>query len=267
LYRASHSSGSTQSHPWSSLKMAHMPRLVFCPMCRAALAGVPQDVAGTGRHDCPICLGENVAAPYRLDCGHVLCAACLIHLTSRMVLALQEQVVNQYMLIAERDIFELPGPRIALSNSDSMASYNDGRVHGRCKWNTVYGRDRMTAGVQQWRVWVRSARNEGASVCQMIIGVSSDSDLYETHFTASRNKGFGYIQMTGKKSCGPSGPHDSYADSYTDGDVVSVMLNLDSLELSFQKNGAACGVSHNVPGGTYRLAISMLCPGQVVMLL
>jgi len=151
-------------------------------------------------------------------------------------------------------------PGIILTESDTLVSC----VDWFDSWKTVYGKVAVTTGQHQWNVEVVCAQRLYNYPWQMIIGVGMEPMEPFKCAESLWSTGFGYI-LSGKKTT-RNGQPEKYASAYNDGDVVSVVLDMTKLCLSFKKNGKDLGVSHSIPRGSYHLAVSMWGHNETVKL-
>ena len=157
---------------------------------------------------------------------------------------------------------DLKGSLIALSNSNKQAT-STRSSHG---WNSVYGTKSYAAnegGIYEWKIKVLTLDNGGGNSWELILGVAHSYDEVETDFTGMPQNpvGYGYIQENGRKTKGSSSEAVTNLDAYTEGDTITIRLDLKEAKISFAKNeGDLVVTENNIPkdeGKFYRLAASI----------
>jgi hypothetical protein len=148
------------------------------------------------------------------------------------------------------------GPKIVLTNGGATAtSSNLGH-----SWNTVYSADSVSSGYYAWDVTIDALADHSGNYWELVIGVAADTKA-TSNWLSRYETGYGYIQQIGDKTVPRRrGDHASYAPTYTQGDKITVELNVSSLTLSFKKNGVSSGMAYrrrDMVAGTYRLAVSI----------
>ena len=95
----------------------------------------------------------------------------------------------------------------------------------------------------------------------LMIGISSSIQTDQQFIKGSKGVRYGYCGWNGNKLDSDHEWSDSYGDSYTKGDTLTVQLDLINGKITFYKNGKSQGVAYeNIQQDVnteYRLAISM----------
>eukprot|EP00931_Biecheleriopsis_adriatica_P122236 TRINITY_DN97235_c0_g1_i1.p1 TRINITY_DN97235_c0_g1~~TRINITY_DN97235_c0_g1_i1.p1 ORF type:complete len:525 (+),score=120.89 TRINITY_DN97235_c0_g1_i1:79-1653(+) len=147
---------------------------------------------------------------------------------------------------------------LSITDSNSLATC-DGS-HG--VWRTVFGNRDVAQGKYQWQLRVERSPLVRWSV---VVGVAY-ADLRKQSSATHVFEGFGYDVSTVEKKSSFHPQRCSNSVHAAEGDVVAVVLDMVKRQLSFKKNSQDMGVSHDVPPGTYCLAINMLAGGAVRLL-
>lgn len=115
------------------------------------------------------------------------------------------------------------GAGVTLSSGNLTAS-------GITNSNSVRASIGKTTGKWYWEIKLNTAQNA-------MIGVANSSaTLNASHFATANSR---YYYYDGKKYAGAT----AYGASYVTGDIISVLLNLDSGSVEFWKNGVSQGVA------------------------
>ena len=77
--------------------------------------------------------------------------------------------------------------------------------------------------------------NDGGTDNEFLVGIVSTQATGTNEEVGNDATGYGYYGNDGNSRTGNSS--SSYGDTYTEGDIVSIALNLDDNELKFYKNG------------------------------
>lgn len=145
-------------------------------------------------------------------------------------------------------------------------------------WGTVLGRQTATEGVHLWRVRVSGSRRGSADENGFAFGVGlvvqeklarrDVEDDFLGHMVYS------YIALTGQVFSWDTPLNTDeeravdYASAYENGDLISILLDLNKMTIEFFKNDIPCGIAFTrIFKGTYRLGASLHNPTWGVTLL
>jgi len=166
---------------------------------------------------------------------------------------------------------ELAADRFDLSTKgDAIVLAENGTHATHCgsfwehKWQTVYGKHVVEHGKYEWHLQIEKSGQSHDNKFQMVVGVASDAAHADSYFWRYVS-GYGYAQQGSRAGCEL---FFDYAAGYCAGDIVTVVLDMSSRQLSFKKNQEHLGVlCAKVRPGSYRLAVSMGSEGHAVRLL
>lgn len=145
-------------------------------------------------------------------------------------------------------------------------------------WGTVLGKQTATEGVHLWRVRVSGSRRGSTDENGFAFGVG----LVVQEKLARRDPeddflghmGYSYIALTGQVFSWDTPLNTDeeravdYATAYEDGDLISILLDLNKMTIEFFKNDIPLGVAFTrIYKGTYRLGASLHNPTWGVTLL
>lgn len=128
-------------------------------------------------------------------------------------------------------------------------------------YGAVLGTGAVTCGVKYWEVQLERAR-EGDGV---FVGVADEDVALDTHLFATRGVVWGFACATGHKF---HTAIEYYGEPCNDGDVVGVLLDMESNRLSFYVNGRTLGVAFTgIPSTRLYPVFFLTFIGQKVKLL
>lgn len=133
-------------------------------------------------------------------------------------------------------------------SNDNLTAEHNGSVSSKRNLLASVGR---TSGKWYWEVVVDHRENYF-----LIVGVTDADYNFESDIGAFQD-GFGYVGGNGNRYI--EGSYGSYGDSFSDGDVIGVAMNLDDGEIEFYKNGVSQGVrsAGYTPGHEYWPAVTL----------
>ena len=132
--------------------------------------------------------------------------------------------------------FATLNPLAPMDTSASVQTLSEGNLKAvpSSGWNPVYATIPLSLG--KWYIEVLVTQVSGNEV---VIGLNPDN-FSNTSDTAHSNSGSGvWYQSNGLKWI--SGSSSSYGATYDDGDIISVLINMDDSEVTFYKNDASQG--------------------------
>ena len=149
-----------------------------------------------------------------------------------------------------------------LNTHDGALTYSEGNLKvvaasGSAAWNTRYAFSTIGVSAGRWYVEAKCVDSGGSN--QFYFGVGKDLNTWT--FTSSlgyenTGQGWGYYASSGNIVNNESDLYTS-GNSYTDGDIISMELDLEDMTLDFYKNGAKEGYQiTSLPAGTYHFAIN-----------
>jgi len=137
-----------------------------------------------------------------------------------------------------------------LSNGGTLSNGNLSFANLNANNKAVYG----TIGVSSGK-WYFEAVLDNVGNKDCFIGIAKDSGVNTGNYVGSNANSWGYISTNGYKYTNASG--SSYGASYTNGDVIGALLDLDNGTLVFYKNGISQGTAFSgLTAGTYFAATS-----------
>jgi len=123
---------------------------------------------------------------------------------------------------------------------------------------TVRGDQKLTKGKLYWDVHIDRTSNGRINIGVCVEGHSLTSYVGQSKF------GWAYYGNNGKRE--HAGGSEKYGPTYSTGDTIRVMCDMDSRTLSFSKNGLYLGIAfHNIPACVYP-AITLYTTGDQVSL-
>ena len=127
-------------------------------------------------------------------------------------------------------------------------------------WRSSGGTIGVTSGKWYWE-----AEIGGTVSTQRVIGVYDPTTYFINYYTSSifwdtGITGYGYYGANGEKLNNGSGV--TYGNTYTNGDVIGVALDMDSGTLTFYKNGVAQGTAFTGLSGTLAPIVATLVSGS-----
>jgi len=124
-----------------------------------------------------------------------------------------------------------------LDNAQSSATYSE----GNCKWVTttnskyLWGRSTIGMSAGKWYAEFKATSIPEHGYIGICVDAPDDDTTFLTNGGANDHVEYGYKTSDGNSynNTGSS----SYGDTYTDGDIIGVYLDLDNNKLYFAKNG------------------------------
>eukprot|EP01083_Nonionella_stella_P155392 501962_1 len=127
-------------------------------------------------------------------------------------------------------------------------------------YGTAYGVQEVSVGQHEWKI---KAHNCGSSN-QLQIGISADTSHSDTtlHYSTTTEHYLLYDSGTLYSKNNPGIAYANGVGKYTNGDTITVHLDLDKQQMSFSKNGNNIGIafSNIVKTQKYRLAVEAFLP-------
>ena len=149
-----------------------------------------------------------------------------------------------------------------LYTNDGALTYSEGNLKvvaasGSAAWTTRYAFSTIGVSAGRWYVEAKCVDSGGSN--QFYFGVGKDLNTWAFDSSLgyeSTGQGWGYYASNGNIVNNESDLYTS-GNSYTDGDIISMELDLEDMTLDFYKNGAKEGYQiTSLPAGTYHFAIN-----------
>ena len=149
-----------------------------------------------------------------------------------------------------------------LYTNDGAITYSEGNLKavagsGSTSWTTRYAFSTIGVSAGRWYVEAKCVDSGGSN--QFYFGVGKDLNTWAFSSSLgyeSTGQGWGYYASNGNIVNNESDLYTS-GNSYTDGDIISMELDLEDMTLDFYKNGAKEGYQiTSLPAGTYHFAIN-----------
>jgi hypothetical protein len=149
-----------------------------------------------------------------------------------------------------------------LYTNNGAITYSEGNLKavagsGSTSWTTRYGFSSIGVSAGRWYVEAKCVDSGGSN--QFYFGVAKDVETWNFNSSLgyeNTGQGWGYYASNGNIVNNESDLYTS-GNSYTDGDIISMELDLEDMTLDFYKNGAKEGYQvTSLPAGTYHFAIN-----------
>ena len=149
-----------------------------------------------------------------------------------------------------------------LGTNNSAITYSEANLKavaesGSTSWTTRYGFSSIGVSAGRWYVEAKCVDSGGSN--QFYFGVAKDVETWNFNSSLgyeNTGQGWGYYASNGNIVNNESDLYTS-GNSYTDGDIISMELDLEDMTLDFYKNGAKEGYQvTSLPAGTYHFAIN-----------
>ena len=128
---------------------------------------------------------------------------------------------------------------------------------GSASWTTRYAFSSIGVSAGRWYMEAKCVDSGGSN--QFYFGIAKDLESWSFNSSLGyedTGQGWGYYANNGNIV---NNQNDLYTsgNSYTDGDIISMELDLEDMTLDFYKNGAKEGYQvTSLPAGTYHFAIN-----------
>ena len=149
-----------------------------------------------------------------------------------------------------------------LYTNDGAITYSQGNLKaaagsGSTSWTTRYAFSTIGVSAGRWYVEAKCVDSGGSN--QFYFGVGKDINTWSFNSSLGyedTGQGWGYYAANGNKVNNGTDLSTS-GNSYTDGDIISMELDLEDMTLDFYKNGVKEGYQiTSLPAGTYHFAIN-----------
>ena len=149
-----------------------------------------------------------------------------------------------------------------LYTNDGAITYSQGNLKaaagsGSTSWTTRYAFSTIGVSAGRWYVEAKCVDSGGSH--QFYFGVGKDINTWSFNSSLGyedTGQGWGYYAANGNKVNNGTDLSTS-GNSYTDGDIISMELDLEDMTLDFYKNGVKEGYQiTSLPAGTYHFAIN-----------
>ena len=157
-----------------------------------------------------------------------------------------------YTFLALNDWFnEYHGKYWIIENKQAM------RQKSRYNYfQTIYATPEISRGKHEWRIKI--IKDEGKGI---IIGISSNTDCGDLPFYGNHHKSkYSYGYSGDGKICHNWNSEKKWGDKtkISEGDIITVHLNMNELKIGFSRNGNYKGIAFsNIKDTSYRLVISV----------
>ena len=149
-----------------------------------------------------------------------------------------------------------------LYTNDGAITYSQGNLKaaagsGSTSWTTRYAFSTIGVSAGRWYVEGKCVDSGGSN--QFYFGIAKDLESWSFNSSLGyedTGQGWGYYANNGNIINNQSDLYTS-GNSYTDGDIISMELDLEDMTLDFYKNGVKEGYQiTSLPAGTYHFAIN-----------
>ncbi len=149
-----------------------------------------------------------------------------------------------------------------LQPNNGAITYSEGNLKavagsGSTSWTTRYAFSSIGVSAGRWYMEAKCVDSGGSN--QFYFGIAKDIETWAFNSSLgyeSTGQGWGYYANNGNIVNNQSDLYTS-GNSYTDGDIISMELDLEDMTLDFYKNGVKEGYQvTSLPAGTYHFAIN-----------
>lgn len=135
---------------------------------------------------------------------------------------------------------DLHGPHIVLSNNYKTAN----GCH--YDWEKILGNVTWRSGIHKYEVLIELNMLASSNTWQIIVGVAAPNISLQTHLGSSERE-WGMMCLSGQKI--NKAQTEEYSSGSRRGDVIGVIVDLNSGRLEFTRNGQSLGIAfENVKG-------------------
>ena len=168
-----------------------------------------------------------------------------------------KDIILKYYLIKERWNEKIIGKDIKISEPNRSFKHC-GNKH---KWQSAFGIRKISKGTFMWKIKLKREYLAGNSICIGIVDSKKIGKNIIDPKTYVGDFGYGYYSYDGTKE--HNGDYRNYGKSYDKDDIITVILDMDKLNLAFEHNGEYQGIAFSgLPKASYSLAISCYNTGD-----
>jgi len=182
-------------------------------------------------------------------CRPALALAALLLAATLPLTVTSESVEDSWQAHADAPEIEIDGPWANATGTIPTT------------WRTVYGSNVCSGtGTIEWNIYVKRPHDDNTNAWDFAVGVARDNHAAHELFVRHPGEGFAYFAQTGNKD---DGINAIYGDTYDDGDVITVKLDLDAGMVEYMKNNVSQGIAYSSfdTKGDWRVAVGFSSKG------